>query len=66
MMVKELLNMQSIGEIRNVRVQLFREAHENDADHDLLPWRVIPEKGGGGHVLRVLLYFHVLIICLCN
>ena len=49
MLVKELLNKQSIGEIRNVRVQLFREPRENEFNRNLLPWHVIPEIGGGGH-----------------
>jgi predicted dehydrogenase len=44
--VKALLDAGAIGDLRMVRVELFKHPLE---DGNNLPWRVLPEIAGGGH-----------------
>lgn len=47
--VKELIDSNSIGEIEKINLELHLPAREEDFDADNLPWRVLPEKSGGGY-----------------
>lgn len=49
MKVKELADNGSIGKIRLVNIQLYQAPQPGDYNNDALPWRVIPEKAGGGY-----------------
>ena len=48
LMIKELIEIGSIGIVRFVQIQLFKSPSE-DEKNGRLPWRVIPEISGGGH-----------------
>jgi predicted dehydrogenase len=45
--VKELIDENAIGEIRLVNIRFYRPANE-DIEGKVLPWRLLPEKAGGG------------------
>jgi len=47
--VKKLLENEAIGDITEINLQLHLAAGEQDFNADNLPWRVIPEKSGGGY-----------------
>jgi len=47
--VKALVDNDAIGKIRLVNIQLYQAPQPDDYKSDALPWRVIPEKAGGGY-----------------
>ncbi|MDA3906028.1 MAG: Gfo/Idh/MocA family oxidoreductase [Bacteroidales bacterium] len=47
--IKELIENDSIGKISNINLKLHLPARKEDYNTDDLPWRVIPEKSGGGY-----------------
>lgn len=47
--VKELVESGAIGEVRFVTIQLYYPLRKEDRNRNNLPWRVIPEVGGGGY-----------------
>ncbi|MBN2237615.1 MAG: Gfo/Idh/MocA family oxidoreductase [Bacteroidales bacterium] len=47
--VKELIEKQEIGEVKEIRLDLLLAARAEDYYKDNLPWRVIAEKAGGGY-----------------
>ena len=47
--VQELVESDTIGDIRFVAIELFYPAKEVNLNYVDLPWRVIPEISGGGH-----------------
>lgn len=47
--VKELIENNSIGEIQEIDLKLHLAAQTEDYKKDGLPWRVLPEKSGGGY-----------------
>jgi len=47
--IKELLENKSIGEVEEIKLQLHLPARDEDYNADNLPWRVRPEKSGGGY-----------------
>ena len=47
--VKELLENKSIGEVLEIDLKLKLPARTEDYNADDLPWRVLPEKSGGGY-----------------
>lgn len=49
--VKELVDTQSIGEVRFVNVTLYQPLAAKELNAATLPWRVIPEVAGGGHFM---------------
>jgi predicted dehydrogenase len=62
--VKKLLDSCIIGQTRSVQVKLYQPFIAADLDSDELPWRVIPEKSGGGyffdlasHILDILDFY---------
>jgi predicted dehydrogenase len=48
LMVKELIEKGSIGEVRFIQLQLFKAPSKDEIEGNL-PWRVDPEIAGGGH-----------------
>jgi predicted dehydrogenase len=62
--IKELLDKQTIGQIRTVSVRLFLPVRKTDYTANNLPWRVITKIAGGGlffdlasHTLDILDYY---------
>ena len=49
LMVKEMVENGSIGDVRFVSIQLYSSPKEGDYDPDNLPWRVRPEIAGAGY-----------------
>jgi predicted dehydrogenase len=49
--VKELIEAQSVGEIRFINVTLYQPPAPQELNVSTLPWRVIPEVAGGGHFI---------------
>lgn len=47
--IKELLDTQTIGEVRFVNVTLYQPLNPEELNPETLPWRVFPEVAGGGH-----------------
>lgn len=47
-LIKDLINKGEIGQMRFVRIQLFKPLSEEERSGNL-PWRVKPELSGGGH-----------------
>lgn len=47
--VKELLENKSIGEVLEIHLKLKLPARTEDNNVGSLPWRVLPEKSGGGY-----------------
>jgi predicted dehydrogenase len=45
--VKELLAAKAIGDVRLVNIRFYRPFNKDEYSNGL-PWRVIPEKAGGG------------------
>ena len=48
--IKELIESEAIGAVRCITIRLFSPPHPQDLDRDHLPWRVRPEKSGGGYL----------------
>ncbi|MBC8059710.1 MAG: Gfo/Idh/MocA family oxidoreductase [Clostridiaceae bacterium] len=46
--VKELVESGAIGEVRFVKVTLYKPPTEEEMNAEALPWRVVPEISGGG------------------
>jgi predicted dehydrogenase len=46
--VKELVETQTIGDVRFVTITLFMPVRQDELDPQNLPWRVVPEIAGGG------------------
>jgi predicted dehydrogenase len=46
--IKELLDTNTIGEVRYVTITMVMPPHPDELDPQKLPWRVIPEIAGGG------------------
>jgi len=46
--IKELLDTQTIGQVRFVTITLTMPPHPDELDPKNLPWRVIPDIAGGG------------------
>lgn len=49
--VKEWLNKGAVGNVRFVRVSLFRPPFPEDFRREQLPWRTLPEIAGGGYFM---------------
>ena len=47
--VKELIESNAIGKPLLVNVKFYEKTKEGDLQKDNLPWRVIPQKAGGGY-----------------
>lgn len=47
--VKELIENKAIGDIKEINLKLHLIAHKEDHNKAELPWRVLPEKSGGGY-----------------
>lgn len=47
--VKELIENKAIGDIKEINLKLHLSAREEDYNKTDLPWRVLPEKSGGGY-----------------
>ncbi len=48
LLIKNMIEKGEIGKVRFVQIQLFKSLSD-DEKSGKLPWRVIPEKSGGGH-----------------
>lgn len=47
--VKELIENKAIGDAKEINLKLHLSAREEDYNSSKLPWRVLPEKSGGGY-----------------
>ena len=47
--IKELIDIQTIGDVRFVSITLYNPLAPNELESQTIPWRVRPEIAGGGH-----------------